>query len=262
MSLSCSISPSGFPMHLWKTPKAYVVGLSPELNFYPISMCFLQSLTLSFPLFPLAQQHVQVSSQFSSVQSLSCVWLSATPWTTACQASLSITNSQSSPKLMSIKSVMPSSHLILCHPLLLLLPIPPSIRVFSNESALHIRWPKDWSFSFNISPSNEHPGLISFRMDWLDLLAVQGTLESLLQHHSSKAWILWRSTFFIVQFWHSYMTTGKTIALTRQIFVGKVMSLLFNMLSRLVITFLPRSKRLLISRLHSTSAVISTVLLI
>ena len=147
---------------------------------------------------------------------------------------------------MPIESVMPSSHLILCRPLLLLPPIPPSIRVFSNESALRMEWPKYWSFSFSISPSNEHPGLI-FRIDWLDLLAVQGTLKSLLQHHSSKASILWHSAFFTVQLSHPYMTTGKTIALTRQTFVGKVMSLLFNMLSRLVITFLPRSKHLLIS---------------
>ena len=141
---------------------------------------------------------------------------------------------------------MPSSHLILC-PLLLLLPIPPSIRVFSNESTLRMRWPKYWSFSFSIIPSKEHPGLISFRMDWLELLAVQGTCKSLLQHHSSKASILWHSAFSTVQFSHSYMTTGKTIALNRQIFVGKVVSFLFNMLSRLVINFLPRSKRLLIS---------------
>ena len=151
---------------------------------------------------------------------------------------------------------MPSNHLILCHPLLLLPSIFRSITVFSNESALHIRWPKYWSFSFNISPSSEHPGLISFRMDWLDLLAVQGTLRSLLQHHSSKASILWHSAFFIVQLSHPYMTTGKTIALTRRTFVDKVMSLLFNMLPRLVITFLPRSKRLLISWLQSPSAVI------
>ena len=144
---------------------------------------------------------------------------------------------------------MPSNHLILYHPLLLP-SVLPSIRVFSNESALHIRWPRSWSFSFNISPSNEHPGLISFRMDWLDLLAVQGTLKSLLKHHSSKASILWHSAFFIVQLSHPYMTTGKTIALTRQTFGDKVMSLLFNMLSRLVITFLPRSKRLLISWLQ------------
>ncbi|SVR98295.1 Uncharacterised protein [Klebsiella pneumoniae] len=151
---------------------------------------------------------------------------------------------------------MPSSHLILCHPLLLLPPIPPSIRVFSNESPLRIRWPKYWSFSFSISPSKEIPGLISFRMDWLDLLAVQGTLKSLLQHHSSKASILRSSAFFTVQLSHPYMTTGKTIALTRKTFVGKVMSLLFNMLSRLVIAFLPRSKHLLISWLQSPSAVI------
>ena len=152
--------------------------------------------------------------------------------------------------------VMPSNHLILCHPLLLLPPIPPSIRVFSNESALCIRWPKYWSFSFNFSPSNEHPGLISFQMDWLNLFAVQGTLKSLFQHYSSKASILLRSAFFIVQLSHLYMTTGKTIALTRWTFVGKVMSLLFNMLSRLVITFLPRSKRFLISWLQSPSAVV------
>ena len=164
----------------------------------------------------------------SSVQWLSHVRLFATPWTAAHQASLSITNSQSPPKPMSIESVMPSSHLILCHPLLLLPSIFARIRVFSNESALHKRWPKYWSFSFNINPSNEHPGLISFRMDWLDLLFVQGTLKSLLQHHSSKASILWRSAFFIVQLSHPYMTTGETIALTRWTFVGKVMSLLFN----------------------------------
>ena len=170
--------------------------------------------------------------------------------------SLSITNSQSSLKLASIESVMPSSHLILCRPLLLLPPIPPSIRIFSNESALRMRWPKYYSFSFSILPSKEHPGLISFRMDWLDLLAVQGTLKTLVQHHSSKALILHHSAFFTVQLSHPYMTTGKTIALTRQTFVGKVMSLLFNMLSRLIVTFLPRSKRLLISWLQSPSAVI------
>ena len=157
---------------------------------------------------------------------------------------------------VSIESVMPSSHLILCCPLLLLPPIPPNIRVFSSESTLCMRWPKYWSFSFSISPSKEHPGLVSFRMDWLDLLAVQGTLKSLLQHHSSKALILRRSAFFIVQLSHPYMTTGKTIALTRQTFVGKVISLLFNMQSRLVMTFLPRSKHLLISWLQSPSAVI------
>ena len=151
---------------------------------------------------------------------------------------------------------MPSSHLILCRPLLLLPPIPPSIRVFSNESVLHMRWPKYWSFSFSFIPSKEIPGLISFRMDWLDLLAVQGTLKSLLQHHSSKASILQPSAFFTVQLSHPYMTTGKTIALTRRTLVGKVMSLLLNIPSRLVITFLPRSKRLLISWLQSPSAVI------
>ena len=160
---------------------------------------------------------------------------------------LPVTNSRSSPKLMSIQLVMPSNHLILCHPLLFQPPIPPSIRIFSNESTLCMRWPKYWSFSLSISPSNEHPGLVSFRMDWLDLLAVQGILKSLLQHHSSKASILWCSAFFTVQLSHPYMNTGKTIALTRWTFVGKVMSLLLNMLSRLLITFLPRSKHLLIS---------------
>ena len=157
---------------------------------------------------------------------------------------------------MSIESVMPSSHLILCQPLLLLPSIFPSIRVFSKKTVLCIKWPKYWSFSFNISTSIEYYGLISFRMDWLDLLAVQGTLKSLLQHHSSKSSILWHSAFFTVQLSHPYMTTGKTMALTRRTFVGKVMCLLFNMLSRLVITFLPRSKRLLISWLQSPSAVI------
>ena len=196
------------------------------------------------------------SLQFSSVQLLSHVQLFATPWIAARQASLSITNSQSSTKPMSIESVMPSSHLILCRPLLLLPPIPPSIRVFSNKSTLHIRWPKYWSFSFSIIPSKEHPGLICFRMDWLDLLAVQGTLKNLLQHHSSKASILRCSAFFTVQLSYPYVATGKTIALTRWTFVGKVMSLLFNMLSRLVITCLLRSKRLLISWLQSPSAVI------
>ena len=167
------------------------------------------------------------SVQFSSVQLLSRVRLFATPWIAAHQAFLSITNSWSSLKLTSIESVMPSSHLILCHPLFLLSPIPPSIRVFSNESTLCMRWPKYWNFSFSIIPSKEHPGLISFRMDWLNLLAVQGTLKSLLQYHSSKASILQHSAFFTVQLSHPYMTTGKTIALTRWTFVGKVMSLLF-----------------------------------
>ena len=183
-----------------------------------------------------------IKYQFSSVMSSSFV----TPWTAARQASLSITNSWSLLKLMSIDSVMPSNHLILCRPLLLLPSIFPSIRVFSNESVLHIGWPKYWSFSFSISPSNEYLGLISFRMDWLDPLAVQGTRKSLLQHHSSEASILRCSAFFMVQLSYPYMNTGKTIALTRQTFIGKIMSLLFNMLSRLVRAFLPRSKHLLI----------------
>ena len=191
---------------------------------------------------------------FSSVQPLCRVQLIATPWITECQASLSITNSQSLPKPMSIKLMIPSNHLILCCPLLLPT-IPPSIRVFSNESTLCMRWPMYWSLSFHISPYKEHSGLISFRMDWLDLLAVQGTLKSLLQHHSSKASILWRSAFFTVQISHPYMTTGKTIALTRWTFAGKVMSLLLNMLSRLVITFLPRSKGLFRSFLERLRAI-------
>ena len=184
------------------------------------------------------------------------VHLFAIPWTAAHQASLSITNTWSLLKLMSIELVMSSNHLILCHPLLLLPSIFPSIRVFSNESALCIKCPKYWSFSFSIRPSNKYLGLISFRMDWLDLLAVQVTLKSLLQHHNSKISIVLHSAFFIVQLLHPYMTTGKTIALTRRTFVGNVMSLLFNMLSRLVITFLPSSKRVLISWLQSPSAVI------
>ena len=202
----------------------------------------LHHYTGTAPL-PLNKSKYQTDT---SVQ-LSCVRLFATPWIAAHQASLSITTSWSSLRLMSIQSVMPSSHLILCHPLLLLPPIPPRIRVFSSESTLHMRWPNYWSFSFSIIPSKGIPGLISFRMDWLDLLAVQGTLKSLLQHHSSKASILRCSAFFTVQLSHPYMTTGKTIALTRWTFVGKVMSLLFSILSRLVITFLPRSKHLLIS---------------
>ena len=196
---------------------------------------------------------------FSSVQSLSHVRLFVTPWTAAHQASLSITNSQSLLKLMSIELVMPSNHLILCHPLLHVPSIFPTIRVFSNESlkkTLSIRWPKYWSFSFSISPSSEYSGLISFRIDWFDFLAVQGTFKSLFQHHCLKASVLQPSTFLLVQLLYSYMTTGKTIALTRQIFVGKVMSLLFNMLSRFVIVFLPRSKCLLISWPQSPSAVI------
>ena len=195
------------------------------------------------------------TSQFSSVQSLSRVQL-CNPWTSVHQASLFISNSRSLLKLMSIESVMPSNHLILCRPLLLPSSIFPSITVFANESALRISWPKYWSFSFNISPSNEFSGPISFRMDWLDLLAVQGTPKSILQHRSSKASILQHSAFLTVQLSHPYMTAGKTIALTRETFVGKVMPLLFNMLSRWVITFLPRSKCILISWLQSPSAVI------
>ena len=180
--------------------------------------------------------------QFSSVQSLSRVRLFATPWIAARQASLSITICRSSLRLTSIESVMPSSHLILCRPLLLLPPIPPSIRIFSNESTLPMRWPKYWSFSFSIIPSKEIPGLISFRMDWLDLLVVQGTLKSLLQHYLSKPSILQCSAFFPFQLSHPNMTTGKTIALTKRTFVGKVMFLLLNRLSTLVIIFLPRRR--------------------
>ena len=202
----------------------------------------------------ITQITVKTCFQFSSIQSLHQVWLFGTPWTAARQVSLSITNSWSLLKLMSIELVIPSNHLILCHPLLFLPSIFPSIRVFSNES-VHIRWPKYCSFSFSISPSNEYLRLISFRMDWLDLLAVQGTLEG-LEHHSAKASILQHSAFFIVQLSHPYMTTGKTITLTRQTFVSKVMSLLFNMLSRLAIVFLQRSKPLLISWLQLPSAVI------
>ena len=181
---------------------------------------------------------------FQSVQSLSHVQLFATPWTSAHQASLSTTKSWSLLKLKSMASVMPSDHLILCHLLLLQPLIFPSIRVFSNELVLHIMWPKFWTFSFSISSSNEYSGLISFRMDWMDLLAFQGPLKSFLQNRSSKKSFLWHSALFIVQLSHPYMINGKTIVLTRQIFVGKVMSLLFNTLSRLVIAFLPRSKRL------------------
>ena len=242
-----------------KLVKIFTLGPShegPGAAIFSVMGKFLEKqCQLTFPMSIYTQKeekkervmHIKFLLPFSSVQSLSRVQLFATPWTAACQASLSTTNSQSSPKPMCIKSVMPSNYLILCHPLLLLPSIFPSIRVFSNESALLIRWLKYWSFSINISPATEHPGLISFRMDWLDLLEVQGTLKSLLQHHSSKASILQHSAFFMVQLSHPYMTTAKTTALTRQTFVGKVMSLLFNMLSRLVITFLPRSKCLLIS---------------
>ena len=205
--------------------------------------CFL--LNWSYIFFKSRKQSSKglllFSVQFSLVQSLSHVQFFATPWTVAHQASLSITNSQSLLKLMPIESMIPSNHLILCHPLLFLPSIFGSIRVFSNQSDLPIRWPQYWSFNFNISPSNEYLELIFFRMDWLDLLAAQGTVKSLLQHHSSNASILQRSAFFTVQLSHPYTTIGKTIALTRWIFVGKVMSMLFN------ITFLPRSKCLLIS---------------
>ena len=214
---------------------------------------------LKYKIFKLALYNdfvITDDESFSSVQLLSRVRLFAALWIAARQASLSITNSRISLRLMSIKSVMPSSHLILCRPLLLLPPIPPSIRVFSNESTLHMSWPKYWTVSFSIIPSKEIPGLISLKMDWLDLLAVQGTFKSLLQHHSSKASILWHSAFFTVQLSHPYMTTGKTIALTRRTLVGKVMSLVLNMLSRLVITFLPRSKHLLISWLYLPFVVI------
>ena len=212
----------------------------------------LSRVSCAVPQALLSQLFIHQSVQFSRP----VVSDSATPWIAARQASLSVTNSWSLLKLMSIESVMPSSHLILCHPLFLLPSIPPSIRVYSSESTLCMRWPKYWSFSFSIIPSKEISGLISFRMDWFYLLAVQGTFKSLLQHHSLKASILWCSAFFTVQLSHPYMTTGKTIALTRWTFVGKVMSLLFNMLSRLVITFFPRSKHLLISWLQSPCAVI------
>ena len=192
--------------------------------------------------------------QVSSVLQSCPILCDPMDWSTP--ASLSITNSWSLCRLKTIMSVMPSNHLILCHPLLILPSVLPSIRVFSNESLLHIRWPKYWCFNFSIRPSNEYSGLISFRMDWFDLLAVQGTFKSLLHHHSSRASILWHSAFFIVQLSHPYMTPGKTIASTRWTSVGNVMSLLFNMLSRLVITFLPRSKSLLISWLQSPPAVI------
>ena len=213
-----------------------------KIEGYDLIVCFRDLLSCILLLLHCKQKEVQ----FSSIQSLGRVRRFATPWTAACQASLSITNSWSLLKLTSIELVMQSSHLILCHPLLLLPSAFPSIRVFSSESVLHTRWPKYWSFSFSMTPSNEYSRLI-FRMDCLDLLAVQGTLKSLLQHDSSKASILQHSAFFIAQLLHPYMTTGKTIALTRWTFVDKVMSLLLNMLSRLVITFLPRSKHLLIS---------------
>ena len=213
---------------LWKNScglKKHLARASLKLSMTAVALscaCRKQSTNIpwsSVDVLPDVLDNNRWFLQFSSLQSLSPVWLFATPWITAHQVSLSITNSWSSHKFMSIESVMPSSHLILCRPLLLLPPVPPSIRVFSNESTLYVRWPKYCSFSFSISRSKEHPGLISFRMDWLDLLAVQGTLKSLLQHHSSKASVLWRSAFFTVQLSHPYMTTGKTIALSRWTFV-------------------------------------------
>ena len=215
--------------------------------------CIVQGTLLNALWWPMFCGDLVKAAQFSSVQSLSHVRLFAAPWITACQASLSITNSWSSLKFMSIESVMPSSHLILCRPLLLLPPIPPSIRDFSNELSVHITGLKYWSFSFSISPSSEYSGLISLKIDWFELLAVQGTFRTLLQYHSLKASILWPSAFLMIQLSQPYVTTGKTIALT---FVGRVMSLLFNILSRFVIAFLPRSNRLLISWLQSPSAVI------
>ena len=222
---------------------------------HPTSFAHSPKLHLGWTNYLSLQTRIVLRVKFNSVQLLSPVPLFATLWTASHQASLSTTNSQSLLKLMSIESVMPSNHLIPCHPFFLP-SIFPSISVFSNESVLCIRWSKYWNFSFSISPSNEYSGLMSFRMDWLDLLAVQGTLKSLLQHHSLKASILWHSAFFIVQLSYPSLTTGKTKAMTRWTFVGKVMSLLFSMLSRLVITFLLRSKHLLVSCLQSPSAVI------
>ena len=218
--------------------QSYLIRLQVNKSHLKIIQCKSHSHKLNYTdhrITPLGKSCTVALShpagKIRSDQLLSRVRLFATPWITARQASLSITKSQSSLRLTPIKSVMPSSHLILCYPLLLLPPIPPSIRIFSNESTLCMRWPKYWSFSFSIIPPKEIPGLISFRMDWLDLLAVQGTLKSLLQHHSSNASILWHSAFFTVQLSHPYMTTGKTIALTRWTFVAKVISLLFSMLS-------------------------------
>ena len=209
-------------------------------NFAELFNLYIPIFTV-FNLVNVYTQLTLINIWISSVQSLSCVQLFVTPWTAAHQPSLSITSYWSPPKSMSIVLVMPSNHLILCHPLPLLPSVFPSIRIFSNEWALRIRWPKYWSFNFKNSPTYEHPGLISFRMDWLDLLAVQGTLKSPLQHDSSKASSLQRSAFFIVQLSHPYMTTGKNITLTRWTFVDKVMSLISNILSRLVITFLTRN---------------------
>ena len=225
------------PLH-WKHR---LLTTGPSGKFPRTAFLMQQHIPLVLPKHLYA--YIDISAQFSH----SCVRLFATPWTAACQASLYIINSQSLLKLMSFELVMPSNRLILCRPLLFLPSIFPSIRVFLNESVLCIRWPKYWSFSFSLSLSNEYSGLIFFRMDWFDLLAVQETLKSLLQHHSSKASVPWCSASFIVQLSHPYMTAGKTIDLTSRTFIGKVMSLFFNMLSRLVITFLPRSKLLFIS---------------
>ena len=254
-----SLSQDGFQHEdFWETGKTYLSSL---LLLSPLEFSWLVFSGSTFDHFchwfsditiPYGYDHPTVVV----VQSLSHVRVFATPWTAACQASLPFTISQSLLKLMSIESVMPSNHLILCPPLLLLTLIFPCIRVFSKESALHNRWPKYWSFSFSFRPSNEYLGLISFRIDCLDLCAVQETLKSLLQHHSSNTSILQRSAFFLVQLSHPYMTTGKTIVLTRWTFVGKVISLLFNMLSRLIITFFSRSKSLLVSWLQPPSAVI------
>ena len=230
----------------WSTCNCLTNKISSQIGFF----VGLLSKNIDRKLVTVVLDHVIV------VQLLCHVWLFVIPWTAVGQTSLSLTISWSLLKLTSITSVMPSNHLVLCRPLLLLPTIPPSIRVFSNESVLRVRWPKYWSFSFSISPSNEYSGLISFRIDCFDLLVVQRTLKSLLQHRSSKASVHWCSTVFMVQLSHPYMTAGKTIGLTIQAFVGKVMSLLFNVLSRFVIAFLPRSKCLLISWLHSLSTVI------
>ena len=249
--ISCLTSHFG---HVFLSPDPYNAVTTRAQTHMVWQICSRQKGNFTTPV-TFMNSHFDLVLFPYSVQS-SCVQRFATPWTAAHQASLSIINSQNLLKLMSIKLVMPSNRLILGRPHFLTPSVFPSIRVFSNESVLHIRWPKHWPFSLSLSPSNEYSGLISLRIDWFDLLAVQGTLKSLLQHHSSKASILRCSAFFIVQLSHPCMTTGKTIALTRQNFVGKVMSLLFNMLFRLVIAFLPRNKGLLISWLQSPSIVI------
>ena len=239
-SLLCIGEGNGNPLHCscLENPRDGVAQSRTQLKW--LSSSINENVIYDGMGMRLQWPHLCPFPKISSVQSLSHVWLFVTPWTAACRASLSITNTWSLLKLLFIESVMPSNHLILCHPLLLLPSVFPSIGVFSNESVLCITWPKYWSFSFSINPTKEYSGLISFRMDWLDLLAVQGTLKSLLQQHSSKALILWQSPFFIVQLLHLYMATGKTKTLTRWTFVSKVMSLPFNMLNRMVIHFLPR----------------------